>query len=119
MTTDNAQDFFFLIDQEGNRYVPRKIAARDGRFGYAVHPVGKGNDASAAKYSEDERMLVQAVVFDGKGVRCRVEGGERDGQTNTVVLNKSTVRGYWLCPSRHSWVNGASMRPVNDKEACA
>lgn len=114
MANDNSADFFYLIAHDGTRYVPRKVAARDGRYGYPVHPVGKGNDTSAADYTEDEKHLVQQVVLHGRGVRSRAEGGPRDGQSNTVGLSGSTIRGYWLCPSRSAWVAGAKLRPDNE-----
>jgi len=95
--------------------VPRKIAARDGRYGYAVHPVGKGNDTSTADYTEDEKALAQAVVLHGCGVRAVALGGPQDGQVNTLGLSGSKITGYWLCPSRANWLAGAKIRPVNDQ----
>lgn len=117
MANDNAADFFYLIDHQGNRYIPRKVAARDGRYGYPVHPVGKGNDSKAADYTEDEMKLVQQVVLHGHGVRSRAEGGPQDGQFNTVGLSGRKIRGYWLCPTRMGWVAGAPRRPVNEPDA--
>ena len=114
MADDNSADFFYLIDHQGNRYVPRKVVSDDGRYGYPVHPVGKGNDTSAAEYTEDERKLVQQVVLHGHGVRSRAEGGPQDGQFNTVGLGKRKIRGYWLCPTRTDWVTGAKLRPENE-----
>lgn len=105
---------FYLIDKEGNKRVPIKIRGRDGEYGYAIHPVGKGNDASSATYTEDERELVRAVVLHGCGVRARAVGGLRDGQVNTVAMGKRAVSGYWLCPTRVVWVESARVRPVNE-----
>ena len=114
MRNENSAAFFYLIDHAGNRYVPRKVAARDGRYGYPLHPVGKGNDTSAADYTEDEKKLVQQVVLHGRGVRSRAEGGPQDGQLNTVGLNGHKIRGYWLCPTKMDWVAGAKLRPENE-----
>jgi hypothetical protein len=105
---------FYLVDIDGNHRVPYKVMARHGPYGYALHPTGKGNDPKAAKYTEDERELVQAVVLHGRGVRARVIGGSMDGQPNTVVLGKQSIRGYWLCPTRMDWVAGAKQRPINE-----
>lgn len=110
MATDSS-DIFYLIDHEGIRRVPHKIAARNGQFGYALHPVGKGNDASAADYTVDARRMVQAVVFEGKGVRTRAIGGPHDGQVNTLGLSGRKIRGYWLAPEYHDWVKGAARSP--------
>jgi hypothetical protein len=114
MHSKTSGNFFALIDTEGNRRVPRVIAAQDGRYGYAVHPPGMGNDASAADYTEDERKMVQAVVLHGCGVRAAAEGGPRDGQVNTLGLAGRAIKGYWLCPSRFDWVLGALSRPLNE-----
>lgn len=114
MEDDSSGIFFALIDVNGYRCVPRKITARDGRFGYAVHPKGKGNDASAATYTVDEKAVVQAVVLDGCGVRAVAVGGPQDGQVNTLRLGARKIRGYWLCPSKASWVAGALVRPINE-----
>lgn len=103
--------FFYLIDHEGKKRVPTMIAARDGRFGYAVHPKGKGNDASAAEYTQDERRMVRAVVCEGRGVRAIAVGGPQDGQRNTLFLSGQKIRGYWICPSRREWVVDAPRAP--------
>lgn len=115
MANDSSADFFYLIDYAGNRYVPRKVTSRDGRFGYPIHPVGKGNDTSVADYTEDAKKLVQQVVLHGQGVRSRAEGGPQDGQFNTVGLSGRKIRGYWLCPSKVDWVAGARVRPENER----
>lgn len=107
--------FFYLIDKEGNKRLPIKIRRRSGDFGYAIHPVGKGNDASSARYTEDERELVQEVVLHGRGVRTRAVGGAHDGQVNTVTLGKRAASSYWLCPTKADWIEGARHRPVNDE----
>ena len=104
----HSEGFFYLIDQDGNRRVPYKIQARDGRYGFAVHPKGKGNDASAAEYTEDNKRLVQAVVLEGKGVRAKAYGGSKDGQVNTLALSGNAIRGYWLAPEHHEWIAGGS-----------
>lgn len=114
MSHDDSADFFYFIDAAGNRRVPCKVNARDGRHGYPIHPVGKGNDSRAATYTESDQELVQQVVLHGKGVRCRAWGGPQDGQQNTLGLNRRTVRGYWLHPSRFAWVDGATARPENE-----
>ena len=114
MKSKDSDSVFALIDMEGNRRVPCEIQAQHGPYGYAIHPAGKSNDAKSAKYTSDERELVQAVVLHGRGVRARVLGGDKDGQLNTVALGKQSIRGYWLCPSRLNWVAGASIRPLND-----
>ena len=107
--SEHSEDFFYLIDHGGNRRVPIKIAAKDGRYGYAVHPKGKGNDASAADYTTDEKRMVQAVVLQGLGVRCRARGGPHDGQQNTLGLTGRAIRGYWLAPNYRGWVAGAKL----------
>jgi len=112
--TGSSEALFYLVDKDGNRRVPIKIRRRGGDFGYAIHPPGKGNDASSARYTEDERELVEAVVLHGRGVRTRAVGGPHDGQVNTVVLGKRAAPGYWLCPTRAAWIGGASRRPVNE-----
>ncbi len=114
MANNGSEAVFALIDINGHRRVPRKIAGRDGRFGYAVHPIGKGNDVSAATYTEDEKSMVQAVVLHDCGVRAVAIGGPQDGQVNTVGLTGRVIRGYWLCPSKAAWVAGAKVRPVNE-----
>lgn len=108
---EDSESWFYLIDQEGNRRVPCRMKARDGRQGYAVHPRGKGNDASAADYTDDAKRIVQAIVLHGRGVRARTRGGPQNGQVNTVSLGGRTVRGYWLAPQHHDWVAGAAVRP--------
>ncbi|MEP7186867.1 MAG: hypothetical protein ABI767_13620 [Rhodanobacter sp.] len=117
MTNETSEVFFALIDSNGHRRVPRKISARGGRYGYAVHPVGRGNDASSANYTEDEKALVQAVVLHGSGVRAVAQGGPQDGQVNTLGLAGSQIKGYWLCPSKADWVAGAKLRPINEAAA--
>ena len=112
--TETSEHFFALIDIDGNKRVPTKITRHNGAYGYAVHPEGKGNDASSADYTEDEKQMVQAVVLHGRGVRAKVLGGPHDGQTNTVGLGRRAIRGYWLCPSRATWVAGATLRPINE-----
>ena len=114
MPHEDSAHFFYLIDQDGNRRVPRKVQGRDGRYGYPVHPAGKGNDAAAATYTEDDQMLVQQVVLHGKGVRCRATSGPHKGQQNTLALDRQTIRGYWLHPSKTDWIAGATIRPVNE-----
>ena len=110
MATDSS-DIFYLIDHDGIRRVPLKIAARDGRYGYAVHPKGQGNNSAAADYTEDTRRMVQAVVFQENGVRARAMGGPHDGQVNTLGLRGTKIRGYWLAPEHHDWVIGAAVAP--------
>jgi hypothetical protein len=112
----NSENFFYLIDHAGNRRVPIMVTAKDGRYGYAVHPKGKGNDASAAEYTADEKRLVQAVVLEGRGVRCRALGGPQDGQVNTLGLGGRTVQGYWLKPDYRSLVAGAQCS--SEEHAC-
>lgn len=114
MSNETSELEFFLIDAAGNRRVPYKIKADHGPYGYAVHPEGKGNDPKAARYTEDLRELVQAVVLHGQGVRAKVKAGPQKGQSNTVSLAKRTVSGYWLAKSKHEWVDGASVRPQNE-----
>lgn len=101
---ENSENFFYLIDHAGARRVPTKITSRDGRHGYAVHPKGKGNDASAAEYTTDEERMVQAVVLEGRGVRCSARGGSCDGQVNTLGLTGRAVQGYWLKPEYRHWL---------------
>lgn len=115
MGSNTSKDVFALIDIDGNRRIPKKIQARDGRYGYAIHPSGKGNDASAATYTEDEKDLVQGVVLRGQGVRTTTEDGPYAGQTNTLGLSGKKIVGYWLCPSKLDWVAGARNRPVNEE----
>lgn len=119
MGNNTSKDVFVLIDTDGNRRIPKKILARDGRYGYAIHPPGKGNDASAATYTEDERELVQGVVLCGQGVRTIAEDGPYVGQSNTLGLSGRKIAGYWLCPSKSDWVTGASIRPVNEEPQSA
>lgn len=105
---DHSEHIFYLIDYDGARRVPIQIKAGDGRYGYALHPKGKGNDAAAAEYTTDEKRLVQAVVLEGRGVRCRAEGGPHDGQRNTLSLFGRAIRTYWLHPDRQHWVDAMS-----------
>lgn len=116
MKNENSTDFFYLIDHAGHRYVPRKVQERKNRrrYGYAIHPVGEGNNIDAAEVTEDEQRLVQQVVLNGKLVRTTVFGGEQDGQSNTVGFTGSRIRGYWLCPTKMGWVAGARLRPENE-----
>lgn len=104
----HSEDFFYLIDQDGNRRIPCKIQARDGRYGYAVHPKGQGNNASASDYTEDHQRMVQAVVLEGMGVRARAYGGSKDGQVNTLGLSGRAIRGYWLTPEHLGWIAGGA-----------
>lgn len=114
MAHEDSAHFFYLIDRDGNRRVPHKVKARDDRYGYAIHSAGKGNDSSAAIYTEDDQMLVQQVVLHGKGVRCRATSGPQKGQPNTLALARSTIRGYWLHPSKFDWIASATIRPENE-----
>ena len=114
MSYETSELDFFLIDEEGNRRIPYKINAEHGPYGFAIHPEGKGNDPKAARYTEDLKELVQAVVLHGKGVRAKVKSGPKKGQNNTVGLGKRSIRGYWLAKSRHDWVAGATVRPQNE-----
>lgn len=107
--SEHSEDFFHLIDHGGNRRVPIKIAAKDGRYGYAVHPKGKGNDVSAADYTTDVKRMVQAVVLQGLGVRCRARSGPQSGQQNTLGLTGRAIRGYWLAPDYRELVVGAQL----------
>lgn len=116
---EHSEAFFYLIDHSGNRRVPVRIAAQDGRAGYAVHPKGKGNDASVAEYTTDEKRMVQAVVLHGRGVRCIARGGPHDGQRNTLGLAGRAIRGYWLAPECHEWVTGAELEPEAARESPA
>lgn len=118
MTHDDSAHVFYLIDQTGNRRVPHKVKGKDGRFGYAIHAIGKGNDRSAAIYTEDEQLLVQQVVLHGKLIRCRATSGPQKGQTNSVGLARRTIRGYWLHPTKAGWAVDATVRPTNEG-ACA
>lgn len=113
--SDHSEEFFYLIDHEGNRRVPTLIVAKDGRYGYALHPKGKGNDASAAEYTTDPKRLVQAVVLEGLGVRCRARGGPHDGQQNTLSLTGRVIGGYWLAPQYHEWVKAAKVSPEKNQ----
>jgi hypothetical protein len=117
MRNENSGDFFYLIDRAGNRYVPHKKAERKGRrrYGYAIHPVGKGNDTEAAAFTEDGKTLVQEVVLHGKLVRCWPESGPQAGDSNSVGLGRKKIRGYWLCPTKMEWIAGAKLRPENER----
>lgn len=116
MRSENSYEFFYMIDHAGNRYVPRKVREQKNRrrYGYAIHPVGEGNNIDAAEVTEDPRLLVEQVVLNNKLVRATVLGGEQDGQSNTVGFTGSKIRGYWLCPTKHNWVAGAKLRPENE-----
>jgi hypothetical protein len=113
MRKESTESVFYFIDHDGERRIPHVIRAKDGRVGYAIHPPGKGNDASAATYSIDVKLLVQSIVLHGQGARARRVDAKRP-QTNTVCLNGRAIRGYWLCPSKQGWVDGASARPINE-----
>lgn len=117
--SNDSSALFYLLDHTGQRRVPHKVRARDGRYGYALHPRGKGNDASAAEYSEDVRRLVEAVVLEGRGVRCWAGDGPNIGQLNTLYLNGRAVRGYWLAPQHHDWVRAATQAPLLPSESDA
>jgi len=78
--SETSEDFFFLIDTEGRRRIPFKQRNRnDGRYGYSILPVGKGNDPSAGEYTEDPIRLVRRIVLDNQLVRAEVVGGKQDG----------------------------------------
>ena len=63
--SETSEDFFFLIDTDGRRRIPFKQRNRtDGRYGYSILPVGKGNDPSAGEYTEDPIRLVQRIVLE-------------------------------------------------------
>lgn len=98
---------FYLIDHAGNKRQPIVINTRDGRTGYAVHPVGKGNDNSAATFTFDEQYVVRQVVVHGHGVRTKADGGPTQGQQNTLGLSGKAIRGYWLAPELRHWVPDA------------
>lgn len=117
MKSSDSGDFFYLIDHAGNRYVPRKVQEQKNRrrYGYAIHPVGEGNNIDAAEVTEDTQRLVQQVVLNGQLVRTTVHGGDQDGQSNTVGFTGSKIRGYWLCPTKLDWVVGAQLRPESEK----
>lgn len=115
MPRSTAEDIFYLIDEEGNRRVPIVVTTRHGPVGYPIHPVSKGNDPKAALYTKDLEVVVKAIVLHGRLVRARVFGGKKDGQQNTVGLNKSKIRGYWLRADKWHWIAGATRRPVNER----
>lgn len=116
---DHSEESFYLIDHDGFARVPRIINAQDGRRGYAIHPVGKGNDTSAALFTTDLKTMVQEVVLNGKGVRARAKGGPKDGQMNTLGLSGKSIRGYWLHPDHLDWVKGATLPEVAAPEPSA
>lgn len=103
---DHSEDIFYLIDKDGFRRVPHILNPPSGHHGYAIHPRGKGNDKSVARYTVDVKEMVQEVVIGGKGVRTRVRGGPKDRQLNTLVLKGTAIRGYWLHPDHLDWVEG-------------
>lgn len=106
--SETSEDFFFLIDTDGHRRIPFKQRNRtDGRCGYSILPVGKGNDPSAGEYTEDPIRLVERIVLDNQLVRAKVVGGKQDGQPNTVGLGRQKIRGYWLAPHLRHLVAGA------------
>lgn len=117
MSEDNSEIYFFLIDKEGNRRVPTKIRTKHGPYGYALHPIGKGNDPKAARYTEDPKELVQAVVIERLGVRAKAKNGPQKGQQNTLCLGEDTVAGYFLSKSKFDWIEGAEFRPMNESLA--
>lgn len=90
------------------------MKGKDDRFGYAIRAIGKGNDCSAAIYTEDEQLLVQQVVLHGKLIRCRATSGAQKGQTNSVGLARRAIRGYWLHPTKAGWVAGTTVWPTNE-----
>jgi len=109
--SETSDDFFFLIDTEGRRRIPFKQRNRnDGRYGYSILPVGKGNDPSAGEYTEDPIRLVRRIVLDNQLVRAEVVGGKQDGQPNSVGLGRKAIRGYWLAPHLRHLVAGAAMQ---------
>jgi hypothetical protein len=112
--SDNSELVFFLVDETGNRRIPFKIQAGRGPYGYALHPKAQGNDAKAARYTEDLKELVQGVVLHGLGVRTKAKSGPRKGQVNTLRLGERTVSGYYLSKLRMDWVDGADVRPLNE-----
>ncbi|MGY0611251.1 hypothetical protein [Luteimonas sp. A501] len=112
---------FYLIDVDGNRRVPFKQRNRaDGRFGYSILPSGKGNDPSTGEYTEDVARLIQRVVLDGQLVRAKVVGGNKDGQVNSVGVERRVIRGYWVAPSLRHLIEGgggALANPVHEFDA--
>jgi hypothetical protein len=114
METENSELTFFLVDQEGHRRIPKKIRAKRGPYGYALHPKGEGNNPKAARYTEDLKELVQSVVLHGRGVRTVARSGSQRKRSNTLALGHKTVRGYWVCPSKRDWVAGAAIRPLDE-----
>lgn len=109
--SETSESFFFLIDMDGNRRVPFKQSNRDdGRYGFSILPIGKGNQPSAGEYTEDPTRLVQRVVLENRLVRAKVIGGKQDGQPNTVGLGRQAIRGYWLAPHMRHLVAGAAMQ---------
>jgi hypothetical protein len=108
---EHSEDFFYLIDHDGNRRVPVMMTARDGRCGFAVHPKGSGNDASAAEYTSDGKRMVQAVVLHGLRVRCRAKGGPQDGHpawwTRAIVHNRraAPLRVPHVCARKQGALN--------------
>jgi hypothetical protein len=107
--SETSESYFFLIDTEGRRRIPFKQRNRtDGRYGYSILPVGKGNDPSAGEYAEDPARLVQRVILDNQLVRAKVVGGKQDGQPNSVGLGRQAIRGYWLAPHLRHFVAGAA-----------
>lgn len=109
--SETSESFFFLIDVDGNRRVPFKQRNRDdGRYGFSILPIGKGNQPSAGEYTEDPTRLVQRVVLENRLVRAKVIGGEKDGQPNTVGLGRQAIRGYWLASHMRHLITGAAMQ---------
>lgn len=109
-----SQSRFYLIGFDGSRYVPfKKGNDADGRYGYEILPVGYGNDPSRAEYTEDIELLVRRIVLDGLLVRAQVDGGQQDGQSNSVGLpgpRRKKIRGYWLAPELRHLVAGAALQ---------
>lgn len=114
MGNDNSALDFFLIDNLGNKRIPFMIQAGHGPYGYALHPVGLGNQPKEAYYTTDLKELVEGVVLEGLGVRTKASKGPQKGQSNTLQLGEKTVAGYYLRKSLFDWVKGAEIRPLNE-----
>jgi len=112
--SETSESQFYMVDVDGNRRVPFKQRNRaDGRFGFSILPPGKGNDPSAAEYTEDVTTLIRRVVLDRQLVRARIVGGEHHGQINSVGLGRREVHDYWIAPQlRHLVAGEAGAIPV-------
>ncbi|MGP8476443.1 HNH endonuclease [Burkholderia sp. PR2] len=103
---------FSLIDRDGDyRYPYKKTQRATGRHGFVL-----GRDRHGqGEYADNLERVIQAVVFEGSGVRVKTDDDNPGKRGNTLSLHaRDEIVGYWISPELLPLVDGAEFRPVDD-----